>query len=88
MQLFYRVAAEAARLFARAGGYDPFVLEVHHRGKRDAPSGTARRLADLCLEASPQLTEARPVPAEGPLPPHVLPVTSVRAGGEPGTHVV
>jgi 4-hydroxy-tetrahydrodipicolinate reductase len=40
----YRLAAEAARILGK--GYQPAIVEAHHRFKRDAPSGTALRLAE------------------------------------------
>ena len=33
-----------------AGGYSPYMIEMHHCHKLDAPSGTARSLADLVDE--------------------------------------
>jgi 4-hydroxy-tetrahydrodipicolinate reductase len=44
--LFLAVAAHATRLMLAAGGYDAQVIETHHAGKRDAPSGTARQLLE------------------------------------------
>ena len=44
--LFLAIAAHAIRLTRTAGGYDAQVVEVHHAAKRDAPSGTARRLVE------------------------------------------
>jgi 4-hydroxy-tetrahydrodipicolinate reductase len=32
-------------------GFDPEIVELHHRLKKDAPSGTARRLAEIVAEA-------------------------------------
>jgi len=46
VNLFYRLVARAAELFA-AAGYETFVEEAHHSRKRDAPSGTALRLREL-----------------------------------------
>ncbi len=40
---------EAARILGPA--FDLEVIEVHHRLKKDAPSGTARRLAEILAEA-------------------------------------
>jgi 4-hydroxy-tetrahydrodipicolinate reductase len=82
MALFYRVVEEAARLYLALPSYDPFVLESHHRGKADAPSGTARRLAEIL---------ARPVrigTPDAPLAPGEVHVVSVRAGHEAGEHTV
>lgn len=73
VNLFYRLVAHAARLFRDVAGYDPFIEEAHHAGKRDAPSGTA-----LALQA----TLARELGGRS------VPVTSTRAGHIPGIHRV
>jgi 4-hydroxy-tetrahydrodipicolinate reductase len=72
VNLFYRVAAHAAALFAAVEGYSPFIEEAHHNRKRDAPSGTALKLRELMSEHL------------GP----DIPTASTRAGFIPGTHRV
>lgn len=62
--------AKVAAAFYPPAGYAPFLVEEHHAEKRDAPSGTAKKIAQVVEEASGQ----RP------------PVSSVRAGTIPGTH--
>lgn len=88
VQLFYRVVRRAAEVFGAAGLHEPYVVESHHRGKRDAPSGTARRLGEIVIESDPRLREVHLGNPAGVLPPHVLQIASIRAGAEPGTHVV
>jgi 4-hydroxy-tetrahydrodipicolinate reductase len=66
---FFDLATRAARLYPPAG-YAAYLVEEHHAGKRDAPSGTARTIAAIA-----EMAMGRP-----------LPVTSVRAGTIPGTH--
>jgi 4-hydroxy-tetrahydrodipicolinate reductase len=73
VHLLYRLVDRAAELFAPLAGYDPFVEEAHHKGKRDSPSGTARELTRRLGERY------------GDRP---LPVASLRAGHIPGTHRV
>jgi 4-hydroxy-tetrahydrodipicolinate reductase len=46
----FRIAAETARLLGP--GYDVEIVESHHRFKKDAPSGTALRLAERVAEAT------------------------------------
>jgi 4-hydroxy-tetrahydrodipicolinate reductase len=46
--LFYLVERAARTLPA---DYDAEIIEMHHRLKKDAPSGTAARLAEIVLEA-------------------------------------
>lgn len=86
-QLFYRLASLAGRLSDVLGDYDVHVVETHHRHKRDVPSGTARRLAELLVEAVPSKDRWK-VGACGPDEPAALGITSVRAGESAGVHVV
>jgi 4-hydroxy-tetrahydrodipicolinate reductase len=46
VNLFYRIVARAAELFASTD-YAPFIEEAHLARKRDAPSGTAIKLRDV-----------------------------------------
>jgi 4-hydroxy-tetrahydrodipicolinate reductase len=85
--LFYRIVREATRVMASFPDYDPYVLERHHRRKRDAPSGTARVLAEIV--ASTPGRERRAVSAlDGTLPDDAFHVASLRAGGIVGDHTV
>jgi 4-hydroxy-tetrahydrodipicolinate reductase len=49
VNVMFRVAGEMARLLGNE--YDMEILEVHHRLKKDAPSGTAMRLAQILAGA-------------------------------------
>jgi 4-hydroxy-tetrahydrodipicolinate reductase len=71
VHIFMRVAEHAARLVAHAkAGFDAHVVETHHKAKLDAPSGTARLLAERSGRAFGR----------------AVGVTSVRTGSVPGTH--
>lgn len=85
---FVRLAREAARLADAVGGYDAHVDEVHHRYKRDHPSGTALHVAREVLAELSDKTRLASGPPEGVADPAVLYLTSVRTGEVPGTHVV
>jgi 4-hydroxy-tetrahydrodipicolinate reductase len=73
VHLFLRAARELAARFTGRAEFEAFILEEHHTAKRDAPSGTAIALRSEAREADP----ARD-----------FPITSVRAGSIPGTHVL
>jgi 4-hydroxy-tetrahydrodipicolinate reductase len=88
MGLFFRIVEQAARTLAAAQAYDAYVIEQHHRAKRDAPSGTALRLAALVEQADPRVRSVLAGAFEGPLPAGALHVVGVRAGFEEGTHTV
>jgi 4-hydroxy-tetrahydrodipicolinate reductase len=87
VNLFYRIVRSAAGLLAPFPDYDPYVLEKHHRQKKDAPSGTAKVLADIVAESGGTRRTAVDH-LDGLLPREAFGVASVRAGGIVGEHVV
>jgi 4-hydroxy-tetrahydrodipicolinate reductase len=88
MNLFYQVVADAARRYLTVGDYDPWIVEWHHRGKADAPSGTARRLAAMVAAAGPSPSAVCEGLPAGMIPRGDIHVASLRAGHEPGRHRV
>ena len=50
VNVMFKIAGEMARILGN--DYDMEILEVHHRLKKDAPSGTAMRLAQILADAS------------------------------------
>jgi 4-hydroxy-tetrahydrodipicolinate reductase len=87
VNLFYRIVRAAAGLLAPFPDYDPYVLEKHHRQKKDAPSGTAKVLADIVAESGGSRRTAVDH-LDGLLSAEGFNVASVRAGGIVGEHVV
>ena len=47
VNVFFAVTEYISRLLGETGGYSPYMLEMHHCHKLDAPSGTARSLGDI-----------------------------------------
>jgi 4-hydroxy-tetrahydrodipicolinate reductase len=82
------LVGEAARLLGP--GFDAEIVELHHAAKRDAPSGTALRLARAVAEARGEagtLVLARDGET-GPRPPGAIGVQALRGGDSPGEHTV
>jgi len=73
VNVFFRLAAEAARLLAPHPDYAAWGWEIHHSAKKDAPSGTLLKLVDEMRRAG----WTRPVNT-----------ASNRAGAHPGTHEI
>jgi 4-hydroxy-tetrahydrodipicolinate reductase len=73
VNVFLRVAREAARLLADEKEYGAWAWEIHHDTKKDAPSGTMIKLVDEMKAAG----YARNID-----------VSSNRAGRHPGTHEI
>jgi len=82
--LMARLATVLGRFAALDPTLDPYLLEHHHNLKADAPSGTARRLAQAVLAGCPRKTEW----TLGTPAPHQLNVAVLRAGAEFGSHTV
>ena len=47
VNVFFAVTEYVSRLLGETGGYSPYMVEMHHCHKLDAPSGTARSLGDI-----------------------------------------
>ena len=72
VNVFFAVTDHISRLLGEAGGYSPYMVEMHHCHKLDAPSGTARSLGDI--EDANMGTS--------------VDIQSVRCGEIPGIHTV
>ena len=47
VNVFLKITEYASKLFAKFPDYDAYGLEVHHKAKLDAPSGTALRIGNV-----------------------------------------
>ena len=70
-------------------GFDVEIVEIHHRRKIDAPSGTAKRLAEAARAARAELTELSGRHGEvGARTDAEMAVISLRGGDVVGDHTV
>lgn len=72
VNVFFAVTDAISKILGRTGGYSPYMIEMHHCHKLDAPSGTARSLADI-VDANMNVTTD---------------IQSVRCGEISGIHTV
>jgi 4-hydroxy-tetrahydrodipicolinate reductase len=73
VNLFLQAVAHTAALFAKHGDYEAWGWEIHHSAKKDAPSGTLKKLAE----------DMRAIGYNRPVS-----LSSNRAGAHPGTHEI
>ena len=73
VNVFFQLMEAAATLFQQYPQYDPWIYEIHHRAKLDAPSGTALKLKQILEKAYGS---------------KAISVASNRAGAVPGEHTV
>ncbi len=79
VNVLFHTAAELARTLGPE--YDVEILEAHHRFKKDAPSGTALKIAEEIADATGRDLEESAVHGRGPGHPP-------RKAGEIGLHAV
>ncbi|MBQ6879997.1 MAG: 4-hydroxy-tetrahydrodipicolinate reductase [Bacteroidales bacterium] len=72
VNVFFAVTDYVSGMLGETGGYSPYMIEMHHCHKLDAPSGTARSLADI-LDANMGVNTD---------------IQSVRCGEIPGIHTI
>jgi 4-hydroxy-tetrahydrodipicolinate reductase len=83
----FALTEQAAKILGDS--FDLEIVEVHHRSKKDAPSGTAKTLADI-LQRARQLKELRygREGAVGKRNPDEIGIHAVRGGDVVGEHTV
>ena len=72
VNVFFAVTDFISRMLGEFGGYSPYMVEMHHCHKLDAPSGTAKSLAEIVDGNMGVQTD----------------IQSVRCGEIPGIHTV
>lgn len=90
VNVLFKVVADVARLLGE--GYDIEIVEAHHRFKKDAPSGTAIKLAQVAAEAVQRSLDEVGVYARhgiiGERTAKEIGVQTLRAGDIVGEHTV
>jgi 4-hydroxy-tetrahydrodipicolinate reductase len=76
--------AEELKLFPP--GFDISLSEIHHTGKKDAPSGTAKKLEQIISKARGYSKTVYGREGLSPRQPAELESVAIRAGGVPGIH--
>lgn len=76
--------AEALKAFPQ--GFDFSLSEIHHTGKKDAPSGTSKKLEQIVSQARGYSKTVYGREGISPRQPAELESVALRAGGVPGIH--
>lgn len=89
VNLLFKLVKEAAKALPK---FDIEIVEAHHNQKKDAPSGTANKLAEIvCKELNRDLSKVGVYGREGIVgarTPDEIGIFSVRAGDIVGEHTV
>ncbi len=90
VNLLFKIAGEVAEILGE--DYDMEIIEAHHRHKKDAPSGTAKKLGEILAAARGQNPEEVTVYGRrgmtGERPKEAIGIHAVRGGEIIGDHSV
>jgi 4-hydroxy-tetrahydrodipicolinate reductase len=86
--LFLALVGRAAHLIEALPEYDILSWEVHHRRKKDSPSGTALSMGKVITDNSSRKKRIVTERLDRPIAADELHVASVRGGEVPGIHTV
>jgi 4-hydroxy-tetrahydrodipicolinate reductase len=85
VNLFFRLTSYLANMMRPYADYKVSIDETHHTQKKDAPSGTAIRLAERIILEQPLIKEWQSTETQDP---SSLVIRSQRIDPAPGTHTV
>jgi 4-hydroxy-tetrahydrodipicolinate reductase len=88
VNIYFQLIKAAAALMERFDQYDVLVSEVHHRHKKDSPSGTAEMIGVILLDALSRKNRIITGNPGQPLCEEDLHISSSRGGAVPGVHRV
>jgi 4-hydroxy-tetrahydrodipicolinate reductase len=88
VNIYFQLIKAAAGLMERFEQYDVLVSEVHHRQKKDCPSGTAEMIGVILLDALSRKNRIITGNPGQPLCEEDLHISSSRGGAVPGLHRV
>lgn len=86
--IFFKLVEIASKMAAKYGEYDVFGVEVHHTGKKDSPSGTAFKTAEIILDNFPAKKKLETGRIDRKIGLDELHFASIRGGRNPGMHEV
>lgn len=86
--VFFALVREAARLSNACPEYDILGYEIHHRRKKDSPSGTALSIAKIINQESRRQKKTVTERLDRAVKPEELHFASLRGGEFPGVHTV
>jgi len=88
VQMYQRIVEIATKFINKVPGYDIMLHELHHKRKKDSPSGTALTLADIILKNVEYKKEILTEKSQDRISIEQLHVSSTRGGEITGTHTV
>ncbi|MCX8158139.1 MAG: 4-hydroxy-tetrahydrodipicolinate reductase [Candidatus Diapherotrites archaeon] len=88
VNIFYKIIKDASKLINKFEDYDVLAYEIHHKMKKDSPSGTAKSISDILVKNFSKKKKVVYTMLDRAICPDEFHFASVRGGFVPGTHTV
>jgi len=88
VQLFFRIIENASKIINNFENFDLMIHEMHHKRKKDSPSGTAVSLANIILNNVDRKNSIEKNAIDGDVDSDKLHLSSTRGGEITGRHTV
>lgn len=88
MQIFYSICDVASKFINDYDMYDANIYEIHHKRKKDSPSGTGLKLGELVLQNIDRKKKMITEKLDGAISSEELQISSSRVGEVVGTHKI
>lgn len=88
MQMFFRIVSSAASIVEKADDYDIMIHELHHKRKKDSPSGSAISIANIILDKVSRKKGILDDTARELIDEELIHLSSTRGGEITGIHTV
>lgn len=86
--IFFALVGFSSKIFSSFGDYDVYGYEIHHSGKKDSPSGTAKKITEVIMNNFPQKKVLQVNKLDRQIKAEELHFASVRGGHNRGMHEV
>ena len=86
VNIFFRILKYASSIFSKFPEYDPLVYEIHHKEKKDSPSGTSLMLGDIIKREIRSKTKNVVEKLDRKIESDEIHIVSARGGYHPGLH--
>lgn len=86
--IFFKMVGQATRIVSRFPDYDIMAYEIHHKRKKDSPSGTAHAIGNIIIENSNKKETLVTEKLDRKIEENELHFASIRGGDVPGKHTV
>lgn len=86
--VFFKLVGQAAKIINRFPEYDIMAYEIHHKRKKDSPSGTAQAIGNIILQNSDKKDTLVTEKLDRKIEENELHFASIRGGDVPGKHTI